>query len=102
MLCIEIGNPTARRLHKASKAARRVVVFTYKDPANLLRECEGESVHRAEEIEITAIDPRYLTTLAATLKRDNSWNLLFDDDVLTITVGEESYTTNLRNVRLPG
>ncbi len=102
MLSIEIGNPTARRLHKASKAARRVVVFTYKDPANLLRECEGESVHRASEIEITAIDPRYLKSLAETLKRDNVWNLLFDDDVLTITVGEESYTTSLTNVRIPG
>jgi uncharacterized protein YaeQ len=31
-LWIEIGNPSARKLHKASKAAKEVSVFTYKTP----------------------------------------------------------------------
>src|SRR5206468_464495 len=33
---IEIGNPDVARLHKASKAARRVAVYTHKDPERLL------------------------------------------------------------------
>src|SRR5215216_5899143 len=33
---IDIGLPAAARLHKASKAVDRVVVYTHKDPALLL------------------------------------------------------------------
>ncbi len=99
---IEIGNPAANRLHKASKASRRVAVYTYKDPQNILRECEGERIHRADGIEITAIDPRFLKDLAVTLDRANAWTLLANDGELTISVGEESFTTTLQPHRLAG
>src|SRR5437773_5845787 len=48
---IEIGTPDAARMHKASKAAPRVVVYTHKAPAQLLRNLEGEHIHRAEALE---------------------------------------------------
>ncbi|MEK7355635.1 MAG: YaeQ family protein, partial [Bdellovibrionota bacterium] len=44
---IEVGNPSARKLHKAAKAARDVKVYTYKDPKSLLEEIAAEKVHRA-------------------------------------------------------
>src|SRR5665213_1264831 len=31
-LWIEIGNPSAKKLHKAAKIAKRVEVYTYKNP----------------------------------------------------------------------
>src|SRR6188474_1479874 len=34
---IDIGTPDAARLHKASKSARRVVVYTHKDPTQFLK-----------------------------------------------------------------
>jgi uncharacterized protein YaeQ len=34
---IDIGTPDAARLHKASKAAGRVAVYTHKDPARFCR-----------------------------------------------------------------
>src|SRR4029077_14790033 len=44
---IEIGAPTADRLHKASKACRRVVVYTWKDPQRLVDEIAERRVYRA-------------------------------------------------------
>src|SRR5512140_1214150 len=35
---IEIGTPSADRLHKATKASPRVAVYTWKDPARLVAE----------------------------------------------------------------
>src|SRR5512139_3598354 len=35
---IEVGLPGAERLHRASKAAAKVVVFTHHDPAPMVRE----------------------------------------------------------------
>jgi len=66
---IEIGSPDAARLHKASKAADRAVVYTHKDPAQLLRQLEGARIHRAEDVEIYAIDRTLISGLAARLER---------------------------------
>ena len=41
---IDIGTPEAARLHKASKAAARVVVYTHKDPDQFVRRLEGEKI----------------------------------------------------------
>lgn len=97
---IEIGNPSARRLHKASKAARDVSVYTYKDPANLVRELAGEKVHRIESIRAYAIASSFLDPLARLLGRDNSWTVFRQDGELTLVAGEESLTTPLEPVQL--
>src|SRR5437764_13511461 len=39
---IDIGTPDAARLHKASKAAGRVAVYTHKDPAQYMKQLAGE------------------------------------------------------------
>src|ERR671913_1985319 len=53
---IDIGTPDAARLHKASKAAGRVAVYTHKDPAQFLKGLAGEKIHRAAALELYAID----------------------------------------------
>ena len=50
---IDIGIPDAARLHKASKAAPRVVVYTHKDPAQLVGRLSDGRIHRAEALERT-------------------------------------------------
>ena len=45
---IDVGTPDAARLHKASKSARRVVVYTHKDPRQFLKGLAGEKIHRAD------------------------------------------------------
>jgi uncharacterized protein YaeQ len=66
---VEIGTPDAARLHKASKAAARVVVYTHKDPDQLLRQLAGERIHRAEAIEIYSFDRAMIASLVARLAR---------------------------------
>lgn len=66
---IEIGSPTAARLHKASKATGRVVVYTHKDPAQLLRQLEGERIHRADALEIFSFDRGLIAALVDRLER---------------------------------
>src|SRR5216117_7836 len=66
---IEIGAPDAARLHKASKAAARVAVYTHKDPQQLLRNLAGERIHRAESIELYVVDRALVNALAERLER---------------------------------
>src|SRR5712692_1883663 len=66
---IDIGAPDAARLHKASKAAPRVAVYTHKDPVQLVNRLSGERIHRVEALEVYAIDRRLIGALAARLER---------------------------------
>jgi uncharacterized protein YaeQ len=66
---IEIGSPDAARLHKASKAANRAVVYTHKDPVQLLKQLEGARVHRADDVEIYSFDRALIAVFVAKLER---------------------------------
>lgn len=95
LLWIEIGNPSARKLHKAAKAAREVRVYTYKDPELLLKEIRENKVHKAESIGIWSLDPRFLDRLAPRLERKNEWDVMLNDGVLTVSVGADSESAEL-------
>lgn len=94
-LWIEVGNPSARRLHKASKAAKRVRVYTYRDAQILLKEVASQEIHRKSELELFSLDPRFLDELAQRLKRDNTWDLLFDHGDITVTLEGQSFQSEL-------
>lgn len=99
-LWIEVGNPSARKLHKASKAAKAVKVYTYKNPDLLVQEIKSETVHRAEEIEIFAVGAELIKKLEPQLERDNRWTLLHNQGELTIDTGQGVETGELRACRI--
>jgi uncharacterized protein YaeQ len=92
---IEIGSPSARKLHKATKMARSVKVYTYKNPLTLIEEIKAEKVHRADEIELYSLSTSFLSELEPLLKRDNRWGILFNDGTITIQVGDVSVSGEL-------
>lgn len=98
-LWIEVGNPSARRLHKAAKASKTVKVYTYKNPEPMIREMRAERVHNAEAIEVYALAPEFLEELEERLARDNAWSILRDQESLMITIGEESIQGDLRRAQ---
>jgi uncharacterized protein YaeQ len=71
---IEVGVPDAARLHKAGKAAPRVAVYTAR-PDRLRQQLAGERIHRAEALELHAVDRGLLEALAARLARRMSFDL---------------------------
>jgi uncharacterized protein YaeQ len=87
---IEVGTPTADRLHKASKAVPRVVVFTQHDPRLLVEAARSRAIHKAEQIEIYALEPGFLDELAALTDRNTRWALLRNDGLLFVTVGDKN------------
>ena len=89
---IEVGTPSPERLHKASKACGRVVVFTQNDPALIGRAARGKTIHRAEEIAVFALAPPFLDALDAATDRNTKWVLVHNEGELYVTVGEQSIT----------
>jgi uncharacterized protein YaeQ len=100
LVWIEIGNPDAVRLHRASKASPRVAVYTHKDPATLLRQLEGERIHRKESIEVVAIDRELIAELATRLDRRMELGLMVSEGHLFVTVGAATIEGLLTRVAL--
>jgi uncharacterized protein YaeQ len=85
---IEVGAPTTDRLHKATKAAPKVVVYTWKDPAALLEAIAERGVHKPERIELVGFPEAWLDQVAATLDRVNRWDVSVTGGELYLTIGE--------------
>ena len=87
---IDIGSPDAARLHKASKASPRVVVYTHKDPAQLLRALDGERIHRSEALELYALDRALVAELVAHRDRRTKMDVTITEGHLYVTIDGET------------
>lgn len=88
---IDVGLPSAERLHKASKATGRVVVFTQDDLARVRREAGARAIHKVEAIDVWHIDPKLLETLEPKVDRHTTMDVLRSDGLLYVTIGGTTY-----------
>jgi uncharacterized protein YaeQ len=103
LVWIDIGVPDAARLHKASKAAPRVAVYTHKDPARLVRLLEGERIHRRDALEIYAVDRDFLTSWVARLSRRMRFDLSVSDGQIYLVLEDATLTgTVVAQAPVPG
>jgi uncharacterized protein YaeQ len=96
---IEIGSPALDRLHKASKTGARVAVYGWKGGEALAREVVG-AVHRAEQLEIHALDQVFLDAVAADLDRNNTWSLAISGGSLYLDVAGKCHEGSVTRIRV--
>jgi uncharacterized protein YaeQ len=89
---IEVGSPSAERLHKASKASPRVIVFTHNDPELLKKSARATTIHKVEAITVWAFDPAFLDVLAAATERTSGWQLVHTEGQLYVTIDGTSFS----------
>jgi uncharacterized protein YaeQ len=85
---IDVGAPEAARLHRASKSAPRVVIYTHKDAAQLAARLAGERIHRVETLELYALDRTWLAGVAAKLERRMTFSLTVAEQHVYLSLGE--------------
>ncbi len=99
---IEVGTPDAARLHKASKAATRVVVYTHKDPRQFLNQLAGERIYRADKLELYAIDRALVSALVARLDRRVAFSVTVAGRELYVAIGTENLQGAVARLQLDG
>jgi uncharacterized protein YaeQ len=95
---IEIGLPSADRLHRASKACGRVAVYGWRSLEQLAEELASGRVHRADRIELYALDLAFLDGVAARLDRNNRWDLSVAGGTVYLAAGGGQWETTVRRV----
>lgn len=87
MTWIDIGMPSAERLHKASKAARKVVLFSSGDLALLRKDAASRPIHKAEDLVIWWFEPSFLAELETLIDRDVKLEIVRTEGQLYVTIG---------------
>ena len=95
-LWLEIGNPSAKKLHKACKISKVVGVYTYKSAQVLIDDIQKNNVHRANEIQIFFIDPKFLLVLENLVQKNNRWSILHQDGQVDVTMDSGSANTQIK------
>ena len=98
---IEVGLPDADRLHRASKLANRVAVYTHRDIRILLGQLEGRRIHRAEDIGIYSFAGTFIRDLAARMERRVELSLSITEGHVYLDIDGHSLTTVIEQHRVP-
>jgi uncharacterized protein YaeQ len=99
---IDVGLPEADRLHRASKLAGRVAVYTHRDARQLLAQLAGQRIHRGEAIPIRAFDRQAIDEVAERLDRRASFALTVSGGELHLSIGEQTFAIAMTEHRLDG
>jgi uncharacterized protein YaeQ len=97
---IEIGTPDAARLHKASKAAERVVVYCHKEGAQWLKGLAAAGIHRAGELDLFAIDRHFIADMVARLDRRMAFSVSITDREIYLSIGSDNLTGRVERLVL--
>ena len=96
---IDIGTPDSTRLHKASKAAERVVVYCHKEGAQWLKGLAAAGIHRAGELDLYAIDRGFIAEMVSRLDRRMAFSVSITDREIYLSIGNDNLTGRVE--RLP-
>lgn len=96
---IEVGMPDADRLHRASKLANRVALYTHRDP-RLLTQLHGKKIHRAEEIPVYTFGRNFIDGIAPLLDRRVKLSVSVTERHLYLGVNGQSFETVIEEQRL--
>ncbi|WP_459549930.1 YaeQ family protein [Nocardia sp. X0981] len=97
---IEVGAPDAERVHRGSKLADRVAVYTHRDPARVLDQLSGKRIHRAETIPLYSFDRPFVDAAAAALERRNTATLSITERQLYLEIAGTALSTAVAEHRL--
>jgi uncharacterized protein YaeQ len=97
---IDVGSPSAERMHRATRAAPRVALFTAANLDLLRKEMASRNVHRLDQIETWWLEPSFLDAIEAKVERHTRVTLTRDDGKLYLDVGGESLEGTIERVSL--
>src|SRR5260370_34313984 len=97
---IDVGAPEAARLHRAAKLAPRVAVYTHKDAEQLADRLRAEKIHRAEALELYAMDREWLAALASKLARRMEFALTVADRHVYLSLGADTLTSTVERLAI--
>ena len=90
---IEVGMPGPERVHRGSKKADRVAVYTHRAIAQVLAQLSGQGIHRAADIPVYEFGAGFVTEVAATIERRAKVSVSVTERQLYLEVDGRTFDT---------
>lgn len=97
---IDVGTPSADRLHRASKVAPRVAVYLHKDAPQWLASLSAAKIHRADALELYALDRALIEQLVASLDRRMSCAVSVSGGEIYVSIEDRTIHGEVRRIRM--
>jgi uncharacterized protein YaeQ len=97
---IEIGLPSAERLHRASRSGADVCLYSHRPLQPLRDEMRKQPVHRADSVRVVEVDRGLVEALVRDLSRNEAWSLMRTEGVVYLTRGAVTHEVTLRTSTL--
>ena len=97
---VDIGTPDSTRLHKAAKTAGRVAVYCHKEYTQWLKGLGAANIHRADALEIYAIDRTLIAELVSRLDRRLAFGVSITDRELYVSIGDVNLTGHMQRLAI--
>ncbi|WP_019928054.1 YaeQ family protein [Nocardia sp. BMG111209] len=97
---IEVGAPDAERVHRGSKLADEIAIYTHRDPAKVLAALAGKRIHRAADIPLYSVDRAFVDAAVAVLDRRNTAALSVTERLLYLDLNGTGLSTPVEEHRL--
>lgn len=99
---IDVGSPSAERLHRAAKSASRVAVYCHRSSDVTYQQLTQEPIFRGEDVRFYSFDDGFVSDIVAALDRRNEMSLSRSDHVLYVGINGREFSTSLTERRLLG
>lgn len=97
---IDVGAPSAERLHRAAKLAKRVAVYCHRSADVVHQQITQQSIFRGEEVAFYSFDPEFITALVSNLDRRNEMTISRSDGTLYVHLNGKDSSSAVTDRRL--
>ncbi|HEY0158073.1 MAG TPA: YaeQ family protein [Thermoanaerobaculia bacterium] len=98
---IEVGAPDAERIHRATKLAERVAVYTHRPLRTVMEQLSGKKIHRAEEVPVYTFGTGFIEEVAEAVGRRAVLALTVTERQLYLDLDGRTFTTTIEQHPLP-
>lgn len=96
---IEVGMPGPERVHRGSKKADRVAVYTHRAIAQVLAQLGGQGIHRAADIPVYEFGAGFVNEVAATIDRRATVSVSVTERLLYLEIDGRTFNTEITEHR---
>jgi len=91
---IEVGQPEARRLIKASRQSERCQLFVFGEGAERWRQAQLEDTKLPDNLSVARIDDAFIEALAESTDRQIRWSMTISEATIFLTTRDATFETS--------
>jgi len=91
---IEVGQPDAKRLIKASRQSGRCQLFVFGDGARRWKKAQLDEMKVPDNLGVAYLEDAFVDSLAAAADRQIRWSMTVAESTIFLTTGDASFETS--------